>query len=144
LGIVQAAERESQLSDKTSEREFHQAIRALQGFYEATLEEVVAAVLEKGDSLHTGYLGSGETLVDRYGPLMLHLSNMIGCMHRAASKPPPPPVYGSEAVTAPEEEIHETLNQWFLDHPEFEPVTVQILPGETEARAVIVYQAGPE
>lgn len=116
---------------------------ALQGFYDATLEEVVAAVLEKGDSLHTGYLGSGETLVDRYGPLMLHLSNMLGCMHRAVSRPPPRPTFAVACVTAPEAEIHESLNQWLKEHSMAKPVSVQILPGETEARAVIVYLEPP-
>lgn len=117
-------------------------MRALTGFYESTLEELTAAVLEKEDSLHTGYLGSGETIVDRYGPILLHLSNMLGCMHRAvAEEPPPPPpkLFGVDEVLAPENEIRERLSQWIVLNPGSEPISVQILPGDPEARAVIVY-----
>ena len=117
-------------------------MRALTGFYESTLEELTAAVLDKEDSLHTGYLGSGETIVDRYGPILLHLSNMLGCMHRAVSEeppPPPPPLFGVDEVLAPEDEIRERLSQWIVLNPGSEPISVQILPGDPEARAVIFY-----
>jgi hypothetical protein len=125
------------------EREIRQAMRALQGFYETMLEELTAAVLEKEDSLHTGYLGSGETIVDRYGPILLHLSNMLGCMHRAVSEappPPPPPLFGVDEVLAPAAEIRDRLGQWIALNPGSRPISVQILPGEPDARAVIFYQ----
>ena len=126
-----------------SERDIKQAMRALQGFYESTLEELTAAVLEKEDSLHTGFLGSGETLVDRYGPILLHLSNMLGCLHRAVAEPPPPPPppqFGVDEVLAPEAEIRDRLSQWIVLNPRSQPISVQILPGEPEARAVIFYK----
>lgn len=127
-----------------SEREIKQAMRALEGFYGTTLDELTAAVLEKEDTLHTGYLGSGETLVDRYGPILLHLSNMLGCMHRAVAEQPPRPLFGVDEVLAPEAEIRDRLSQWIVLNPGSEPINIQILPGEPDARAVIFYKRFPK
>ena len=131
------------MDDKNLNQEMKQAMRALQGFYESTLEELTSAVIEKEDSLHTGYLGSGETIVDRYGPILLHLSNMLGCLHRAvvdAPPPPPPPLFGVDEIVAPEEQIRDRLSQWIVLNPGSEPLSIQILQGEPDARAMIFYQ----
>ncbi len=133
---------------------YQSALNSLRGFRERLMDKVADEMADTDSTFDNPYLGSSESLVEKYWQLMLGTCTVYGALQERYEEimpPPPPPLPKPQWVTrvkvfevAAEDSTEDAINEWLIENPNCEIASVNMSFKGDQSICTVVYKTEDE